>query len=409
VFLATTGAATIPAGAESPPLQWLTLDQTAPPAAQPSANNTGDWGGLRPQMDARGFTFAGLIQLDISRNFRGGVDTDSTPIRYLLDLNATVDTEKALRWHGGTFFLDFEAHDGPNASTTAVGDIQGFDGIDGFRFVQIFQLWYQQRLFDDKLRIKFGKIDANADFSVIDHGKEFLNSSMSYPVTIFPMVTYPDPAPGMEIFLEPDSHFYAGAGAFYSNSHQTFLNISGHPENIELTSGGLFLIAEAGCRWKLFSAGLPGHAAAGGWRHTGDFPRFEGRTEDGTGGVYALVDQTLVQFQNSSGSSGDIGAFLEYGWSDRSVNPIAQQFAGGIAATGAIPFRPRDILGIGADWSGLDDLPALPHAAEPAIETFYKFQLTRWASLKSDLQYVSHPGGRYRDALVGTVRLEVDF
>jgi carbohydrate-selective porin OprB len=44
-----------------------------------------------------------------------------------------------------------------------------------------------------------------------------------------------------------------------------------------------------------------------------------------------------------------------------------------------------------------------------AIEAFYRLQITGWAMIMPDLQYVVHPGGRYPNALVGTLRLIVDF
>lgn len=40
---------------------------------------------------------------------------------------------------------------------------------------------------------------------------------------------------------------------------------------------------------------------------------------------------------------------------------------------------------------------------------FYKLQITSWASLMPDLQYIIHPGGQYPDALVGTLRFTVNF
>jgi len=379
--------------------QWLTLEPNA----------TGNWGGVRTTLADRGLTFGGFIQMDVSKNLRGGIDTDHTALRYLLDLSVTGDTEKLWHWHGGTFFLDFQAHDGSNGSTEQVGDVQGFDSMDGFRFVQIYQLWYQQRLCADKVRLKIGKMDANLDFSVVEHGKEFLNSSMAYVITMFPMVTYPDPAPGAAVFFEPDAHWYAEAGTFYSNSRQTFLNISGHPEAIERTAGGMFSIGETGYRWQLFKAGLPGHAAVGGWWHSGEFPRLAGGQTTGTGGAYALLDQSLWHDQPTDGVTRDLGGFVEYGNSDESVAPVAQQVVGGLTLAGAIPGRPNDIVGAGIAWARLGDAPDQPNSTETALEIFYKLQLTHWAYIKSDVQYVRHPSGRFADALVYTARLEIAF
>jgi hypothetical protein len=36
-------------------------------------------------------------------------------------------------------------------------------------------------------------------------------------------------------------------------------------------------------------------------------------------------------------------------------------------------------------------------------------QITAWASTKVDVQYVRHPGAELGDALVTTMRMQVDF
>jgi porin len=392
---------------------------TEPAAATPAAETqpagpgpylTGDWGGRRAKLVDQGFTFGGFVQLDISHNFQGGVTTSLTAFRDLLDLNATVDLEKVCGWHGGHAYADFQSLDGPNATAAVVGDGQGFDSLDGPHFVQFSQLWLQQKFAGDQLWAKLGKIDANNDFCVIDHGKEFLNSAAAYSVTMFPFPTYPDPAPGAELFLDPGGRGYVGAGVFYSNSHQNFLDFVGQPESLERQPDGAFYIGEAGYRWKLSSGDLPGHAAVGGWGHTGDTPRWNGGTAAGTGGFYSLADQTLWHEESKDGQVvRDVGLFVQYGWADPAVAPAAQNLAAGLAAAGLIPRRPKDVVGLAAAWAHLGDEPRLEHPYELAVEGFYKLQLLSWAILKPDLQYINHPGGVHGDALVFTLRMEVDF
>ena len=401
--------------AESVPVSGLNpadaaaLSQPPPHAAPPEYPPSGDWGGYRTTLHDKGIDVAGSILLDASRNMTGGLTQDKTASRYLLDLNATLDTEKLFGWHGGTLFIDFENHDGDDGSTELTGDVQGFDNIDGRHFTQIYQFWYQQLLVGDTVRIKGGKIDANTDFSVIEHGKEFLNSSPAYSPTVFPMVTYPDPAPGAEVFWSPANTWYAGLGAYYSNQHDTFLTLSGHPEAIERASGGAFLIGELGDRWTI-AGNLPGHAAIGGWGHTGQFPKFQGGHVEGTGGFYAFGDQSFYHEALADGSARDLGLFLQYGASDPSVSQMSQHVGGGVAAAGLVPGRPSDIAGLGISWVKLGDLVGTRYGDETDVELFYRLQLTHWFNFKPDLQYIRHPGGLpVQDALVFTLRAEVDF
>lgn len=138
-----------------------------PPSAAPQYPLTGDWFGARTTLADHGITAGGNILLDASRNLAGGIRQDES-FRYLLDINATLDTRQAFNFHGGTLFIDFQNHEGPNATDDLAGDAQGFDNQDAPHFTQIYQLWYQQLFAGDTLRLKLGKIDANNDFSHIE-------------------------------------------------------------------------------------------------------------------------------------------------------------------------------------------------------------------------------------------------
>jgi len=90
----------------------------------------------------------------------------------------------------------------------------------------------------------------------------------------------------------------------------------------------------------------------------------------------------------------------------------------GAAWTGALPGRDGDAFGVMASYVHFGDearfAGTFDEDDELAVEAFYKFQLTRWLTLKPDLQYIINPSGRgpagdIDNALVGTVRLEVAF
>ncbi len=378
-----------------------------PPAEEPSYGITGDWGGTRTALISKGLTLAGYVSSDVSKNLRGGLDTQATPCRYILDLSASFNPEPLFHWQGAAFFLEFQSHDGPSGTARLTGDLLGFDNTDASHFVQIYQLWYEQKFDDDRLRAKVGKIDAASEFSVMKHGLDFLNSTMAYSVSMFTFPTYPDSAPGALLFWQPNDHVYLGGGLFYSNHCESLLDFVGCPQKGRPTTGGLFLIAEAGLRWNLASQ-HPGTCGMGTCRHTGDFPSLTGGAEvDGTSGLYFFADQTI--WHNDGAGLRDAGVFLEGGLADPAISAISRQFGWGLALTGILPFRPDDVTGIGAAWAQPGDQSPTRFNHELTYEWFYKCRLTSWASSKLDVQYIRHPGADLDDALVTTIRLQVDF
>ena len=65
---------------------------------------------------------------------------------------------------------------------------------------QVGQLWYQQTMFGDQLRLKGGKLDGNDDFDVLDNGQEFLNNSFTTSPTLGLLPSFPDTGVGIELF-----------------------------------------------------------------------------------------------------------------------------------------------------------------------------------------------------------------
>lgn len=402
-------AATKPAPADP-------AEKADPPAAS-SYGITGNWWGARDTLRDHSVYFGGYVFFDLSKTLRAGLDTNAWSTSYLLDLHVTADMERALGWTGGTAFLDFQSHDQSRNGDTAVGDIQVFDNITAPRFVQIAQLWYRQAL-GSSFRFKIGKIDISTDaakpdddandaFTMIEHGQDFIQSADAVSPSFSPAASYPTPGTGAELFYSQGG-FYVGAGALYSNSRMTFLDIAGHPETTLPTRGGMLGVGEVGDRWVLGE--LPGHTAVGGWLHSGEFPRVSGGgTVHGSGGAYALFDQSILHEEKDGEVARDLGMFLLAGIADKAAVPTDQHLALGVSAKGFVPGRPDDSIGAMGSWVHLSAQPALVHPFELATEAYYKMQITPWASLKPSFAYIASPGGRHPDAAVVTIRAEIDF
>jgi carbohydrate-selective porin OprB len=238
----------------------------------------------------------------------------------------------------------------------------------------------------------------------------FISSSTQVSPTIFMFPTTPDPMPSVNVFFTPNDSYYASDGAYYGNRSDRFGNLADDPAAIQPTDFGTFLIGETGLKWHAAPLlGKAGNLKLGVWDHTGTFTRFDGAQQRGTYGYYAIADQTLWQPQGEPDTGRGVRTFLEYGGTQDDINPIDRHVGGGITWTGPINARPNDIIGCSPQYAHITPEAGLAHPYELAVETFYQWQLTPWAFIQPDLQYIVHPGGRYPDALVTTVRLQVVF
>ena len=371
------------------------------------AHGTGDWFGLRSDLEQHGIFVEAALIADVSTNFTGGLKR-GTVYRQLFDLNIAFETEPLLGWEGGLLFIDFQNFAGKDGTAELVGDFQAFDNIDADDFAVLYELWYEQVFADGLVVVTIGKVDANGLFAYADLGGEFINSSAGFPPTIVAFPTYPDPAMSVNVFVHPTDWLYAGFG-WYDGSSDT----GGRgPSGFFHDTGGYFLIGELGGQWEL-PQGLTGRVAVGGWGHTGEFERLaDGAEQDGVTGMYMIVEQTLWRKQPEVADDDQgVGVFMQYGYADPAVSEAEHFLGGGIICNGPLPGRDHDAAGMYLGYAHFSRQAGLSKDGELAIEWMYKYQVTPYFAIKPDLQYILHPGGDagLDDALVGTVRFEIVF
>jgi porin len=245
------------------------------PASSPTTAAAGEdevatWLGLRPRLTEAGVTPILSYILDSSRNFRGGLNTHDWALRHLLTAGLDMDMEKVAGIKGGEFYATFIDHHGSNGSALT-GDIQMYSSIDANSRDELYEVWYQQKLLDDKLRLKVGKIDATKEFAFTDNGADFLSSPMGFSPALVDFPTYPDPTYGLSIYAYPSDWLYAGFGYFDRGLQEEWPVGSPAPVN-----SGQFLIGEVGAKWKLGANELPGRLGLGAYGHTGTFEEFGG-------------------------------------------------------------------------------------------------------------------------------------
>lgn len=382
-----------------------TLSSPAPRAnGWPSwSRATGDWNGLRRSLETRGVEVGVTVTSDVShtRSSRLGVAALG---RALIDTSTAFDLETLLGLPGTTVFVQHLARVG-NDGNQCSGDHQGFSNIDAPPFAHAGELWIEQSIVPDRLRVKAGRIDANTEFAAVDAAGAFLNSSMGYSPTILLLPTYPDPRLGAIVAADPLPVLSVKAGVYDGTSPDC--------DVFETPDEDLFLIAEVATAWTLGASGRPGRAAVGVWRHTGTLRRLDGEgTMRGTQSPFVTVEQTLWQ----AGDDDDAPrarAFAQYGSASGLASEIERHVGGGVVFEGFQRSRPSDALGLAVTSIRLSSraVDAEEDGTETALAGFYRHQLTPWLAVQPDLQWVVHAEGRIprHSALLATVRLQVVF
>jgi porin len=370
---------------------------------------TDDWFGLRPKLDDRGITFQASLTVDGSMILAGGARNGHSAMRNLFNANLTVDTQRLLGWQGGTLFANFQNQSGKNLQGD-VGALQSVSNIDADGRTELSELWFEQDFFDGKAKLKLGKIDANTDFDHTANSDEFINGAFGAQPVVLGFPTYPDPASGASLFVNPTEHTYAGAGVFDGSTQAGRPTGNLGPAGLFHGGSHLFYIGEAGFNWST-ARKLDGRFSVGIWHHTADFARFDGSVDHSATGEYVLLDQLLYRENpDKDGDSQGIGFFAKYGYADPNISAIEHQIAAGFAWTGLIPNRDDDVLGAGISWAVLSNRAGLNRDNEIAYELFYRLRLTAWCSVKPDIQYIhGSAAGGSPDTVVGTIRAVIDF
>lgn len=365
---------------------------------------TGDLFGLRPELLKNGLTIGLDWVSDGYANMTGGIRRGTTAASTLdLRVSQTVGTS-------GTLYLDLQDHAGPDPSQNLVGDLQRFSNLNSAPFFHFAEIWYQQALPGDTVRFKIGRMDANDDFSVIDNGANFLNSSAQNSPSIVNFPTYPDTMFGGEVFFTLPNQYYAQLGAYYDSRSDKFLDFTGADLKDGFPAGGAFLIGETGSTWSnIGNWQADGNFRLGGWGDTGTLTRFDGATQHGTCGFYAIANQTLWKPDWSPAETRGLRMFLECAESPGDVSLVNRHVGAGFTWTGLTSSQRNYVIGVGPEYVNLSNNAGLPKPFELAAEAFYLYQFANWASIQPDLQYICHPGGMYPNALVGTLQFTMHF
>jgi porin len=384
------------------PIDSAAVDPAAPPIAPPTRvplPTAIAWTDLRSFLESRGVAigFAGTSDLSaIDARLSGRHDVG----RVLADAHADIDLAKLMRVPGSTAFVQYYSMMGRAGSEWA-GDIQGFSNIDASSFAHFGEVWYQQAVVPDRLRVKAGRMDANGEFAHVEAAGDFLNAAMGYSPTILVFPTYPDPRPGVVVAADPSSHFGFSVGSF---------DIAHTCEHVSPARPHAFVIGEVRAQWT--ARGLDGRFGAGVWRHTGHVLESGEYPAAVAHSPFFTAEQTLWRAPGESDTARSVSVFGQFGAAAANEG-IDRHASAGLVWHGPSTGLADDAVGAAVTAVRVASLEsgALQRHSETSVSVFFKHQLTPVLAVQPDVQYIVHPAGIVdnRRTLALTCRLHVEF
>jgi porin len=422
VAVAATLAANVGAGAEAQTLDaWLHQQYL-----------TGNWGGVRTDLQTEGITLRGGYVSEIAGNPLGGRRQGMQDAQQIA-FGADLDLGRLINLQGGEAHVTFTSRAGQSLATTDIGNLiseqEIFGGGQNFRLAE---LSYFQSLFEDHLDTKFGWIHAADDFAHSPIYCYFQNNGFCGQPAGIPIdsgfTTFPVGSWGGFLNLSTQRRLYLEAGAYEVNPS---LNNSGNGFKLG-TSGatGVITPVEAGWQPVFGPDQLPGHYKAGAYYDNSAAPDLGAPLSgppaliSGRWGIYVLVDQLI--FRNGPAPVAPVNPVgppyrmerLEAAQPERGLTVFGLfvyahpytallefYWEAGLLYRGTFPGRDQDSIGLAVNQSRVSNaliaaqnmqnliMPGSVsvQSAESDIELNYRAQLTPWFSLMPNIQYVVRP------------------
>ncbi len=424
----------------------------APPGFWDRANLLGDMGGLRTFLGKYGISLGITETSEVLGNVTGGLHRGAA-YDGLTTLTLSLDTAKALQWPGGTFNVSALQIHGRSLSADHLASLQTASNIEADRATRLWELWFQQSVWDGKADVRLGQQSVDQEFLVNQYAAVFLNAAMGWPSLPSADLyaggpAYPLSSLGVRLRVRPTESLTLLGGVFDDNppggpfkDDSQLRGSEASGTRFNLGTGALVLaelqyaVHQSGTEktdCDTLLCGLPGMYKLGGWYDTARFPdqRFDttglslaNPTSSGTPrqhrsnlSLYGSADQLVWR---QPGGPQSVGVFLRVMGAPADRNLIDWGLTAGLNVKGLLPGRGDDSFGIGYGWvhvsgraSDLDrDTNFFSGVAHPIrssehfIEVTYQWQIAPWWIVQPDIQYIFNPGGGLSNPLNPTERI----
>ena len=336
------------------------------------------------------------------------------------------DLQKLLGIEGGSLFVHTEGSwSRLDINSTSTGSVFGVNGdAAGRRAMDITELWYEQALLDDTLRVRFGKMDITGGFKcrgcpvsfdgsayANDETGQFLNGALVNN----PTIGFPDFGLGAVVYWNPIEWWYASVGAIdaQADGRETGFRTTFHGEDY------FFYVFETGITpiFNSTNGSMPGAYRVGLWNDPQPKANSDGsKNYRDDVGFYLSFDQKFIKENSDPEDSQGLGAFLRYGCANSDKNDIANFRSFGFQYQGLIEGRDDDVLGAGFAQGIFSNSASTTYTEdyESVMELYYSAQIKPCLAVSLNVQYITNPSSpdnakAVGDAVVLGLRLQMSF
>ncbi|MBB4199317.1 porin [Rhodoblastus sphagnicola] len=354
-----------------------------------------------------------------------------------MELAVDADMEKLAGLTGGAFHANGYWIHGTGLSRYYLGNTLTVSNIEALPTVRLYELWYEQKAFDDRLGVRFGQLAADTEFFASKYSALFINGTFGWPAFTGANLPsggpgYPFATPGVRVKLGNDSDPVNILAAVFDGDPSGSCGddsqrCNRYGTNFRLQDAPLAM-QEVQYRYNQGKDdGLAGSIKLGAFEHYGDFAhqRF-GTTLKGDWGVYGIWDQQFWKLGTGEDAAKGGAFFVRVGGGPQTRNLVDFYADAGLTFSGLVPGRPDDGFGVAFGYAHISDQArdsdidaglTVLRRAESVLELSYQAQIVPGWSLQPDFQYIFSPGGgvadangaRVRDAAVFGVRSTMNF
>lgn len=395
---------------------------TGNPAAVDALPGTGLAGRLLHLPEDSGLRVGGVWLADANGLLSGGAQPGKWSFNSALIVGANLDVEKLIGWKGASFGIQFLQFHGEDTNGQA-GSVQGYNSLPGpppLNRSELYQLWYRQSLFEDRLVFRIGKQVPTYDFNNVarpvttqDEALEIpsVTGLLFTPVFVHPALLgaiggYYNSVSGLSVSVAPTTNTYLRYGFYDGNVARGVQSGMMGPQ----FNGYTFNIWEAGMDWVIANK-YPGNFGAGLWYQSGVLQTGT-ISQNGTGGFYLFGSQRIwsnhrEKAPSDGGKTGDgkskvlidpdpaqrssLSAFFQFGLNNSETLPMNQSFGLGLTGFGLVPHRPRDSVGAGMSWAWLNP-NIFDRSSELMFQTYYQAHLYGGTFFQPAVSYIPTPG-----------------